>query len=872
MWLGTVGGGVNLYHPETKTFTHFKHDETNRQSIVGNDIYSIAEDIEGNLWFGCSMKGISVMRVNQNSPSFYTYRQNIKNEEGLIHNSVRVLCPDENGMWIGTQNWGLEYFDFETKTFHHHLKKKYDPASINDNSIYSIFIDHVGDLWIGTYVGGVSVAHGTNQGFKTYQHVQDEQNCLSDNDVWEFDEDEAGIIWIATDGGGLNRFDPKNEAFRNYNSQNSNLNQDAVLTVYVDSMNDVWIGTWDGGFSRFDRSSHSFETYTTLNSGLLNNNVMDIAGDQQGNLWLATQYGLHKFNIQNQSFRVYTPENSDLIFYQMEVVKVDCRGHILLGNVSGFIIFDPENETFSNYIHDPKDLNSLSNNFITSIFEEDSTTLWIATTNGLNKLNRDTQEIIRFSQNDGLPNNLIAGVELDRFGYLWVSTNGGLSRFDPKNHMFQNYTKEDGLQGNVFIKKSHLRSQSGLLYYGGTNGFNVFESGKIDYNEQIPAIAFTDFKILNFPDNEKDNHTIIEKQIYGTDSIILSHKHNAFYFEFAALNYVFSAKNQYMHRLNGFDRDWHVASTQRRATYTNIPPGQYTFQVKASNNDGIWNEDGVAAHLIIRPPFWQKSWFRILIVIMIGGLLFSGYKLRTHRMRTYNRELEMRVKERTNQLEEANKELEAFSYSVSHDLRAPLRAMNGFSKALEEDYCEHLDTKAKDYLHRIRLASQRMGRLIDGLLKLSRLSRSEMHLHQVNLSNLVQSIVNEYQKSDSSRVVEFIIKENIYVKGDVSLLRVMIRNLIDNAWKFTCKTSNARIQFDSIELDGKIVYVIKDNGIGFDMRYSNQLFEVFQRQNIDYEGTGIGLATVKRIVNRHGGQIWAEGKMNGGAVFYFTFN
>jgi len=870
LWIGTIGSGVNCFDPGTETFIQYRHDENDPGSIAGNNVYDIIEDPEGRIWLACHRQGISVMNVNQNKPEFYNYLSESGNRNECNHQSARVLCLDKEGMWIGTQNWGLEYFDFRSKTFHSYQYKKYDPNSLGSNSVYSIFIDQVNDLWIGTYANGISVSHGSNQGFKTFQHIEKQSNSLSHNQVWEFCEDAEGMIWIATDGGGLNRFNPKNLTFQCYHSKNSNLNRDAVLSVYVDFQNNIWIGTWDGGFSRFDRLSKSFRAYNTQNSGLLNDNVMDITGDGRGNLWLATQNGLHCFNVLSESFHIYTPENSDLIFRQMEVVKMDCRGRVLIGNVNGFIIFDPKTESFTNYVHNTENPNSLSNNFIMSIFEEDSSKIWIATTNGLNRLNLKTDTITRFYQKDGLPNNLVFGVEKDDYGDLWISTNGGLSRYNPRLKEFQNYTKEDGLQGNMFQKKCHLKSGDGLLYFGGADGFNVFDPGEIDYNVNIPPVVFTEFKILNASSNNSDSQTFVTTQINHLEQIVLPYHLNAFYFEFAALNYIFSTKNKYTYCLHGFDKGWHEASEQRRATYTNISPGEYVFQVKGSNNDGVWNETGKSIHLLIRPPFWEKLWFRGTIGLLMIGLLAAAYQYRMIRINKYRRELETRVQERTALLEEANKELEAFSYSVSHDLRAPLRAMDGFSRALIDDYEQLLDSTAKDYLCRIRKASQRMGHLIDGLLKLSRLSRSEMHMHRVNLTDIVNALFTEYQNSDPDRSIEFKIQKSVYVTGDTALIRVMMRNLLDNAYKFTRERLNAKIEFGSMMIDGIRAGFIKDNGIGFDKRYSNQLFEVFQRQHPDYEGTGIGLATVKRIAHRHGWQIWADGEIDKGAVFYFT--
>lgn len=237
-----------------------------------------------------------------------------------------------------------------------------------------------------------------------------------------------------------------------------------------------------------------------------------------------------------------------------------------------------------------------------------------------------------------------------------------------------------------------------------------------------------------------------------------------------------------------------------------------------------------------------------------------------------NEELEQRVRQRTAQLEATNRELEAFSYSISHDLMAPLRSIDGFSRILLEDYADEVDDEGKDYLSRVRRASQHMGQLIDALLKLSRTTRSEVRREKVNLSLLSKSIAQELRNSYPKRQVEFVIADGLLVDGDPSLLRIVLENLLGNAWKFTGKRSCARIEFGTSEYEGTLAYFVRDNGVGFDMTYADKLFGAFQRlhNTNEFPGTGIGLATVQRIIHRHGGKVWAEGYIEQGATFYFT--
>jgi len=293
----------------------------------------------------------------------------------------------------------------------------------------------------------------------------------------------------------------------------------------------------------------------------------------------------------------------------------------------------------------------------------------------------------------------------------------------------------------------------------------------------------------------------------------------------------------------------------------------------------VWEGELVAVGLIQLHPGQKLKMKDILdaYLSMAGLILQRVHVVRAlreseQRIRQLNAELEQRVVKRTTELWAANEELEALAYSVAHELRSPLRSINGFSLALLEEYGDGMDARFKDYFGRMRAASQRVAQLIDDILRLSRITRCEVYREMVDLSALVREIAAKLQLRQPERQVEFVITEEVVAEGDVWLLRIVLENLIGNAWKFTARHLCARIEFGVTQRDGEVTYFVRDDGAGFDMAYVGKLFGIFQRLHAmtEFEGTGAGLATVQRIIHRHGGRVWAEGAVEQGATFYFT--
>ncbi len=808
---------------------------------------------------------------------------------GIGPGSVLALLEDRSGtLWIGLENGGLDRVSLESMpdpdaVFRHFRSIPTDPSGLSSNSIHSLHQDHEGGVWAGTFGNGINYTHPLMKKFSHMRQIPGSEYSLNSNLVNALLE-EGPVLWIGTEGG-LTRHDRIRGTFRHFihdPADENSIGSDAVWKIFRDSRGDLWIGTWGGGLNRFERGSGSFTRYKhdARDAGSISGDrIFGIAEGRDGALWVGTMgEGLNRMDPRSRTFTHYRQNSRNpagLANDYVSTLLADSGGRIWIATTVTVDVLDPATGVFRHYRHDDARPRSLSANYATVFFEDSRKNLWIGTHEGLNVYNPATDDFDCYDTDSGLPNNQVKGILEDSAGNLWIATNRGITRFAggtkrPDKPVFVHYDAGDGLQGNEFIKRSCWRSPDGRMYFGGNNGYNYFNPDSLKENPFIPPVVLTGFSLFNRPVRPGIGDSPIQSAIGMTDGIVLGHRQSVMAFEFASLSYLMPQKNRFAYRMEGFDPDWIEAGAERSATYTNLHPGRYTFRVRGSNNDGLWNEQGASVPIRIRPPFWGAGWFQLAVLAGLGALLFTTLRMRTNRIRNRNRELEKGIRERTAELEASNREIQAFSHSVSHDLRAPLRSLNGFSQALLDDYGTRLDETGRDYLNRIRKASESMGRLIDDLLRLSRLTREGMKIREVNLSRIAEAVIAETRRTEPGRRIDFRCEADAAVQGDEPLLTILMRNLIDNALKFSSRKPESRITFGCLRENGTPVFFLKDNGVGFDMAYAENLFGVFQRQHPDYEGAGIGLATVQRIVDRHGGSVWAEGKVDDGAVFYFT--
>jgi DNA-binding NtrC family response regulator/ligand-binding sensor domain-containing protein len=660
IWVGTEGGLYKLLPNQGddnyNIFDHYQHNPADPSSLSNNYIRTIFEDGRGNLWLGTDLGLNMIVRSirDENDISFISYKYNPSNINSISHNEIYSISEDESGvLWIGTNGGGITLFDVEKNEFSRYLNDPQNPRSISYNEIRSVFRDRSGIMWVGLYGGGIEKVYRGAQQFSLYNHKTNNPNSLSHPIIWSICEDKNGILWIGTHGGGLDRLDRENNGFNHYkhNPDDPNsISSDIVRMIYEDSGGILWVGTHGGGLNKFDPQTEIFKTYmnnSTDPTSLGHNEIRGIYKDKLEILWIGTYGGgLDRFDKETETFRHYRNDPGNPTTISNDFVRIiyeDNSGGLWIGTEGGGLNkYNRETDTFKHFRSDPTDSASISNDYIFTIHEDKSGILWLGTWGGgLNKFDPETEKFSYYTINDGLPSDAIYGILEDEAGNLWMSTNNGLSRFNPETESFKNYSVKDGLQNTEFNGGSYFKSKNGEMFFGGITGFNSFYPENIKDNKYIPPVVITSFQKFNNPVH-------FNRPVYEIQEIDLSYKDYVFSFEFSALDYAAPEKNEYAYKMEGLDDDWIYTDSERRyATYTTLSPGKYTFRVKGTNSDGIWNEEGASIIIIINPPFWQTWWFRTIIIFLVLISAFSFYKRRINKIEEKKKDLAERLNEKT---------------------------------------------------------------------------------------------------------------------------------------------------------------------------------------------------------------------------------
>ncbi|MBE9464287.1 two-component regulator propeller domain-containing protein [Dyadobacter subterraneus] len=902
LWLGTEHG-LFRFNPESGISRGYFKNSDPKNGLVSDWIMALCKDLKGDIWVGTRGGGLSL--YNENNDTFRTFLHD-KTKNSIAHNDILSLMEANDGkMWIGTENGGISVYDIFRNKFVTYQYDAADYTTLSNNSVYCIYRDDAENIWIGTYAGGVNFISKYEDKFFSYRQIVTNKNSLSNNNVLSICVDSSGNkIWLGTDGGGLDLLDRNTNSFKHFrhtNSKNS-ISTDYVISVIQVSKDVLGLGYHNGGFDLYNTKTGIFIHHVPIPGNPNSLSILDVNNllrDASGNLWIGTwKGGLDFYDIANKKFTHYRNDPADDKSLSGDIVTTvfqDRKGGIWVGTQTGLNYLDADRKHFKRYQHKANDKFSLSNNKVQTIFEVANGDLWIGTRGGgLNYFDRKKQTFKSYTEKDGLASNVVFAILKDRKNNLWLSTNKGISCFNLQKEKFRNYDISDGLQGNEFRYNSRFQTSDGQMFFGGVNGFSSFYPEQLRDNKFVPPVYITDLLIFNKEIIPGDSNDILPKHISETKVITLSHKHSVFTLEFAALNYTLARKNQYAYKLEGFDTDWNYVGTKRTATYTNLDPGTYVFRVRASNNDGVWNNKGTSLKIIIEPPFWLTWWFKAASILLFIGLAIAFYRVRTYRILKRQKTLERQIKERTIQLEHsieeerkavqkaemASRAKSSFLATMSHEIRTPMNGVLGLASLLAET---PLNEEQRNFTKSIQACGENLLTVINDILDFSKIESGNMELEEgdFSLRTCIEEVMDLFSPKAAEMHLDLIYQIDPDVPsqiiGDSLRLRQILINLVNNAIKFTregeifLRVSVINIfDDDSVELG----FDVKDTGIGIAEDKMDRLFKSFSQVDSSttrrYGGTGLGLVICEKLVALMGGSISVKSVVGEGSTFHFS--
>ncbi|MCV9385924.1 two-component regulator propeller domain-containing protein [Reichenbachiella ulvae] len=623
-----------LYNIKQKEFS--KLTDINDQPIDIRNIDHLFLDHQKRIWVATSGNGL--FRLSPKG-SKYNRKHYLSTESpiSLGNNRVKRIYQDsKDRIWIGTENGGLNLYMENQDRFKRFLRDNDDPYSVSSNSIWEIMEDNQGRLWVGTFNQGINLYDPYRRKFAHMTQKSGGNGGLLNNSVTSFISIDKKQHWVGSDGGGIMIWDEDkagNEYFLNDPNDENSLASNSVLSLFQDSEGTIWVGAWAGGLCQYRPESKDFIRYMHDPNdpySIGSNNVFDIVEDQEGYIWVTSfEYGVSRLDRRTGQFlNIKGEEGNDQTLSNVHITNLatDSKGNIWVGSELGLNKISKDasgNYQINHYNSKAKDSQSLSSDLVFCVFEDRNSNIWVGTSAGLNLYISDEEGFQSIGKEDGFANEAIKDIIQDDTGGYWITTNKGAS-YMTKNEdeiTIRNFDVADGLQGDGFNRNAAYRNPYGQIFLGGTNGFNYFQEDAIKYNPNPPRIIFTNFMLSGKDVKIGTKHSPLPQHISQLDEITLQPSQTVFAIEFIGLSLTHSYKNRYKYKLEGFEEDWNKIEQLQPITYTNLDPGDYTFLVMASNNDGVWNEEATAMTFHILPAWYETLWFRIgavLVVFMVG--------------------------------------------------------------------------------------------------------------------------------------------------------------------------------------------------------------------------------------------------------------
>jgi len=864
IWIGTYGKGIDVLNPVNNQIRRYNLSSSDGK-LSSNVILDLYKDAKGDIWIGTMAGGLNVW--NKDADRFTVYQKSAGNS--ISDNIVRAIYEPKPGyIYLGTEK-GLNILDRQSNHFTVYQNKNNDPFSINDDAVYNVFKDREGGIWVGTYFGGLNYYHEGSLGFEFY-YPSGVKNSLSGNAVSAFLETSPGNMWIGTEDGGLNYFNSTDKTFKKFpfSANQDSLSYHNIHALYKDKSGHIWIGMYTGGVNVLNPGTGKIKRYKSDPNNpntLSDNSVYSIEEDRQGRIWISTISGLNLYDKKQDKFIRIKGKNLDKsCIYQ---VHQDKDNIIWIATYDNGLIRVDEKNHLTQYAYSKKP-GSISSNKIICILDDDEGNLWLGTDgSGLNVLNKKTGKFKVYDDDNWIKSAVVYGIIKDNSGKMWFSTNNGVFEFDPKSKGKRSFGKWDNLQSQQYNYKAYYKDSSGKLYFGGINGFNAFYPNQIKSPASTPRVSFTNFQLFNKDLDLSDENSPLKKSINYTGQIVLKHDQSVLSIEYASLSFIAPNKLQYAFKMEGFDQNWNNVGSQRKATYTNLPAGDYKFEVKVTDDLGGDSGQISSIQIKILPPFYKTIpayifYFIILVMIIV---LLRRYIYNKERKRN---EIKLERLKNKNEQDFYKQKIEFFT-AMAHEIRTPLSLIIApLEKLLSK---KEREPESLDQLQVMEENSDRLLTLVNQLLDFRRIESDifEIHPEPIELIYLINSIRDRFSPIAIKKGLEFSVNSNfkkLDINADPEALMKILSNLLINAFKFARKKLEIKINDLYLTATGEemISISVEDDGIGIPKYQLDSIFKKFfkvsteEHQYSNLGGTGIGLALAKSLSEKHGGFLAVE--------------
>lgn len=852
-----------VFHLDKKKKRFFK---TKTDALYnGKSISSFSKGTKGQLWMSTFDK------------SLIEYGKAIKSNFTL--GNIQSICSySDSQLIIATENNGLHEYNIRTGKIVH-ISSQEQESNLNSKAVTCLYADLSQILWVGTTNGGINKFDPNKNNFKYLSLHFENTPRQSVHSVLALCKQKDNTLLIGLDNKGIYCYDPHtaNTSTHTIATRFSELKSSPINAVLCDSRSFTWIGTYCRSMKVVGPDPEQRHINQLIKKNLPStSSIKHILEDSKHNIWIATSQGIilryipEKRSMEKFDRSINLKVNPNVILSLYE----DSQKRIWAGSMCGLYCYDEKRKDFIQvYLPDAKNY-SYAKNTIIPICETDKNTLWLGTQDGLLRYDLCNKRTKRYASNNGLSSNSIKGLLYDKnTQHLWISTDKGLSSFNLKDGKITNFGLEDGITNREFNYMSFLNDGEGNFYFGSINGIYHFRPKLIARNVHAPKVVITHCQFYENNWQEQKKQVINYNPLIEKTLIEIPYSKSTFSIHYVALNYTNSSKNEYAYRLKNYDNNWHYVEGQRIATFTNLDPGTYQFQVVASNNDGVWNKIGSSITIIILPPWWRSAWAYIIYAILISSLLYASLRFYTNRIKMKS-QLAREQFERK-QLEKLNQLKMQFFSNITHEFRTPLTLiLSPLDSLVKQKVGKSMQN---EYLRIIQNNAIKLLELVNELLDFSKTGAGSFIFKPTNirLNSILKQELQTFQPLAESKSIEmkFIdYDKSINCRADASILQKIVSNLLSNAIKHTPEKGSIDLYLIKKEGTNPCLEIsVEDSGKGIPKEEQELIFKRFYQMKEDSNnGTGIGLTLVKNLTELHNGTIRLESTPGRGSKFTLT--